>query len=109
MAYKCDFCGKGRTIGKSGAHRYGGKWAMRAVKTTKIWRPNLQTYTIDGVKYRLCTKCIKRVKFEKRLKEKVAKKTAEVKSEIKKVEEKIEKPVVKKVVKKTSKAKSSKK
>jgi ribosomal protein L28 len=72
MALRCDICGKGKTIGTSGAHKYGGKWAMRAIKTTKIWKPNLQNYTVDGKKMKLCTRCIKRIKFE--LKKKLAKK-----------------------------------
>jgi len=80
MALRCDICGKGKTIGKSGAHKYGGKWAMRAVKKTKIWRPNLQNYTVNGKKMKLCTRCIKRVKFEQKKKETLkAEKTAEVK------------------------------
>lgn len=99
MANKCDNCGKGRTIGKSGAHKYGGKWAMRAQKKTKIWKPNLQAYTIDGKKMKLCTKCIKRVKFELKKKELLkSKKPVEVKPVI---EEK--KPKIKKSTKKNSK------
>jgi len=66
MAFKCDICGKGKTIGKSGAHKYGGKWAMRAKKTTRIWKPNLQTYTVNGKKMKLCTRCIKRIKADKK-------------------------------------------
>jgi ribosomal protein L28 len=107
MALRCDFCEKGKTIGKSGAHKYGGKWAMRAIKTTKIWRPNLQNYTLDGVKVRICTKCLKRVKFEQR-KEEEAKKAVKVKPDVPKVEKKVVKPPVKKISKRPSKAKSTK-
>jgi len=64
MALRCDICGKGKTIGKSGAHQYGGKWAMRAQKKTRIWKPNLQTYTVNGKKMKLCTRCIKKIKKE---------------------------------------------
>ena len=101
MALRCDNCGKGRTIGKSGAHKYGGKWAMRAVKKTKIWKPNLQSFTVNGKKMKLCTKCIKRVKFEQR---KRAEKLAQIKKipEIKPIEKKLTKPI-KKTAKKTSK------
>lgn len=107
MAFKCDLCGKGRTIGKSGAHKYGGKWAMRAIKTTKIWKPNLQSYTVDGVKVKVCTKCIKRMKFEQKKGEE-AKKAIEVKPDVPKVEEKIEKSTVKKISKRSPKAKATK-
>ncbi len=104
MANRCDNCGKGRTIGKSGAHKYGGKWAMRAVKKTKIWKPNLQSFTVNGKKMKLCTKCIKRIKFDQR---KRAEKPAQLKkiAEVKPVEKKLAKPAktTKKTSKKTSK------
>lgn len=57
------------------------------------------------MKFRLCAKCIKRLKFDQKKKDEMVKKATEAKPEIKKVEEKIGKPVVKK----TSRAKSSKK
>jgi len=99
MAYKCDICGKGKTIGKSGAHKYGGKWAMRAQKKTKIWKPNLQNYTVNGKKMKLCTRCIKRVKFEQKKKELLkSEKPVEAKPV---VEEK--KPKVKRATKKSTK------
>ena len=74
MANRCDLCDKKRRIGKSGAHKYGGKWAMRAQKKTKIWKPNVQQFTVNGKKMKLCTKCIKRVKFELKKKEEKNKK-----------------------------------
>ena len=99
MAYKCDICGKGKTVGKSGAHKYGGKWAMRAQKKTKTWRPNLQNYTVNGKKMKLCTRCIKRVKFEQKKKELLkSEKPVEAKPV---VEEK--KPKVKRATKKSTK------
>jgi len=102
MAQKCDLCEKKKTLGVSGAHQYGGNWAMRAPKKTKIWKPNLQSYTLNGKKMKLCTRCIKRVKFElRKLEEKKAakaEKSVEVKTEVK---EKVTKK--KRVPKKTSK------
>lgn len=74
MAMRCDICGKGKTTGKSGAHQYGGGWAMRAQKTKKTWKPNLQPYTIDGVMMKLCTRCLKW--FKKQKKDILLKKTA---------------------------------
>ena len=62
----CDICKKGSLIQKSGAHQYGGGWAMRATKKRKVWQVNLHSVkvTIDGVRktMRLCTKCLRRVK-----------------------------------------------
>jgi large subunit ribosomal protein L28 len=77
----CQSCGKGTVIGKSGVHRYGGGWARRAQKTTRVWKPNLHRakITIDGKTKTvwLCTKCLRRAK--KGLKE--TKETKEKKEE----------------------------
>lgn len=55
-------------IQKSGAHQYGGGWAMRATKKRKVWQPNLHSVkvTFEGVRQtmRLCTKCLRRVKAQ---------------------------------------------
>lgn len=62
----CEVCGKGSQIQKSGAHQYGGGWAMRATKKRAVWMPNLHTarVTYQGVRktMRLCTRCLRRVK-----------------------------------------------
>lgn len=64
----CDICGKKSVIQKSGAHQYGGGWAMRATKKRKVWQVNLHSakVTVNGVRktLRLCTKCLRRVKTE---------------------------------------------
>lgn len=64
----CQNCGKGTVKGKSGVHRYGGGWARRAQKTSRIWKPNLHQakLTIDGKTktFLLCTKCLRRAKKE---------------------------------------------
>lgn len=64
----CEICGKGSQIQKSGAHQYGGGWAMRATKKRAVWRPNLHTSKVTylGVRrtMRLCTRCLRRVKAE---------------------------------------------
>lgn len=56
-------------IQKSGAHQYGGGWAMRATKKRRVWLPNLHSakVTYNGVRrtMRLCTKCLRRVKSPK--------------------------------------------
>lgn len=68
----CEICGKGSIIQKSGAHRYGGGWAMRAPKTRRVWRPNLQTARLKAngnfKRMLLCTKCLRR---EKKKEEKI--------------------------------------
>jgi len=62
----CDVCNKGTVIQQSGAHQYGGGWAMRATKKRKVWQINLHNakVTYKGVRQtmRLCTKCLRRVK-----------------------------------------------
>lgn len=71
----CEVCGKKSIIQKSGAHQYGGGWAMRATKKRKVWEPNLHSVKVtylpagrqgQGVRktMRLCTKCLRRVKAQ---------------------------------------------
>ena len=66
----CDICKKGSLIQKSGAHQYGGGWAMRATKKRKVWQVNLHNVkaTYKGVrqKMRLCTKCLRMVRLERK-------------------------------------------
>jgi len=37
---------------------------MRAQEKPRLWNPNLQSYTLNGEKVKLCTRCIKKIKFE---------------------------------------------
>lgn len=64
----CQICGKGSMIQKSGAHQYGGGWAMRAMKTRAVWAANLHKVKVDYMgKHQtmtLCSKCLRRVKSE---------------------------------------------
>ncbi|OGD95549.1 hypothetical protein A3F02_01110 [Candidatus Curtissbacteria bacterium RIFCSPHIGHO2_12_FULL_38_9b] len=64
----CEICGKKSLIQKSGAHQYGGGWAMRATKKRRVWQPNLHNVkaTYNGVRQtmRLCTKCLRKVKVQ---------------------------------------------
>ena len=68
----CEICKKGSLIQKSGAHQYGGGWAMRAAKKRAVWQVNLHSVkvTYQGVRktMRLCTKCLRRVKNQMQLK-----------------------------------------
>ena len=64
----CEVCKKKSLIQKSGAHQYGGGWAMRATKKRFEKRVNLHSAKVNykGVRrtMRLCTKCLRRVKEE---------------------------------------------
>ena len=67
----CFHCKKGTMLGRSHTHHRGvagGRWKKRAPKTNRTFKANLQRVTIlDGKKkrqVRLCTKCIKRIKFD---------------------------------------------
>ena len=84
----CQICSKGSLIQKSGAHQYGGGWAMRATKKRAVWQVNLHSVKVTylGVRrtMRLCTKCLRRVKSH----------SVESKSKVEK-EEKLIMPVVK--------------
>ena len=55
-------------IQKSGAHQYGGGWAMRATKKRVVFKVNLHsvkvTYQGRRQTMRLCTKCLRKVKSE---------------------------------------------
>ena len=72
----CAICKRGSLIQKSGAHQYGGGWAMRATKKRAVWQVNLHSakVTYQGVRktMRLCTKCLRRVKSQ--MQPKIAKK-----------------------------------
>jgi len=64
----CEICGKKSMIQQSGAHQYGGGWAMRATKKRHVWMVNLHSVKVThkGVRktMRLCSKCLRRVKGE---------------------------------------------
>jgi large subunit ribosomal protein L28 len=69
MAMKCDFCGKGRMVGRQHRHHKGvagGRWLKRAPKTQRIFLPNLHVarVVINGVKkkVKLCTRCLRKAK-----------------------------------------------
>jgi ribosomal protein L28 len=70
MANICYICGKKAVFGSSQKHRRGvaGKrWKNRVTATPRMFRPNLQPYTIEvagkPTRVTLCAKCIKRQKF----------------------------------------------
>ena len=73
MAVICDMCGKGRMVGKQHKHHpgvAGGRWKRRAPKTQKIFKPNLHWARVGVAgamqRIRLCTKCLRIVKQDKK-------------------------------------------
>lgn len=63
----CTLCGKTTKIGMDTTHKHGGQWAMRAPRTQKLWRSNLQVARVEiagrGVrKMKFCIKCLRLVK-----------------------------------------------
>ena len=64
----CEVCGKKSMIQQSGAHQYGGGWAMRATKKRRVWKVNLHSvkvlYQGKTQTMRLCSKCLRKVKGE---------------------------------------------
>ncbi len=88
MAYRCDYCHKGRLYGHAVSH------AKRRLK--RLFKPNLQKLTVflnrkSSLKVKFCTKCIKRLKKDGRLGNFFLKKTPKAVSVVKKVKEKTEK------------------
>jgi large subunit ribosomal protein L28 len=63
MATTCAVCGKGAQFGRNIRHVHSGSWALRAPRTLRTFKPNLQTVrtSINGtpLKLSVCTKCIK--------------------------------------------------
>ena len=75
MAKRCDLCGRGATAGASRSHS--------KIKTLKRQNINLQSKTVDGVKLKVCTSCIRTIaKLERVRLEKMAKAKAGVKGKI---------------------------
>lgn len=65
MAFACDNCGKGITVGRTSSHARGvaGKrWKKRAQKTSRLFKPNIQMY----MSQKLCTDCISKLKNPKK-------------------------------------------
>ncbi len=63
MANVCAICGKGVQHGQNIRHRHSGAWALRAQRTKRVWKPNLQNVRalVNGKpsRIRVCTSCIK--------------------------------------------------
>ena len=67
MSNRCPICDKKTLTGRSSKHHRGvaGKqWLKRAQVTPRTFKPNLQWANIEGVRLRVCTKCLKLIKKE---------------------------------------------
>lgn len=65
MSNRCLLCDKKIQIGISSRHHRGvagSQWLKRAQKTKRSFKPNLQWSTIDGVRIKVCAKCLKLIK-----------------------------------------------
>ncbi len=62
MAKKCDLCGRSSTRGASRSHS--------KIRTLKRQNINLQSLTIDGIKVKACTACMRTMNKPKRVKAK---------------------------------------
>lgn len=67
MARVCEVCGKGTGSGQNIRHVHSGAWALRAPRTKRKFRPNLQTVTIKVKgrtrRLKVCSKCMRSRKF----------------------------------------------
>lgn len=63
MATQCAICGKGSQYGRNIRHVHSGSWALRAPRTQRIYKPNLQSVRANvggtAVRLKVCTKCLK--------------------------------------------------
>lgn len=61
MSFKCDVCGKGKTVGMKVSHSH--------IRTKKTWSPNLQPVKaiVNGTptRLRVCTRCLRSGKVQK--------------------------------------------
>jgi ribosomal protein L28 len=62
MAKKCDLCGRGATRGASRSHS--------KIRTLRRQNINLQSLTIEGVKMKVCTSCLRTMNKPERIKTK---------------------------------------
>jgi large subunit ribosomal protein L28 len=63
MANTCSVCGKGAMRGQNIRHRHSGAWALRAPRTKREFKPNLQSVKTSQngttARVKACAKCIK--------------------------------------------------
>ena len=65
MSYRCSICDKKTHVGRRSRHHRGvaGKqWLKRAQVTKRTFKPNLQWANIEGIRLKVCAKCLKLIK-----------------------------------------------
>ena len=65
MSNRCAICDKKTQAGRSSRHHRGvaGKqWLKRAQVTKRTFKPNLQWTNVDGIRLRVCAKCLKLIR-----------------------------------------------
>jgi len=88
MAKKCDLCGRSATKGASRSHS--------KIKTLKKQHINLQAKQMNGVKFKLCTSCLRTMDKPKRVKTPRKPVAQAIKKNVRKAAKKLVKKVVKK-------------
>lgn len=60
---RCEECGKSTQFGRSIQYHHGGKWARRAHKTNRVFKPNVHKQMVfkggEMVRMNVCTRCIR--------------------------------------------------
>ena len=63
MANTCSVCGKGAMSGQNIRHPHSGAWALRAPRTKRLFKPNLQSVKTVAAgstkRVKVCAKCLK--------------------------------------------------
>lgn len=63
MANVCSVCNKGTLSGQNIRHVHSGQWALRAPRTKRRFKPNLQAVRTmvagTSLRVKVCTKCLK--------------------------------------------------
>jgi len=63
----CQICDKKPVVGTKGRHIHSGKWKLRAPKTKRLFKPNLQKVTFSGTQLEICTSCMRTLAKEPRV------------------------------------------
>ena len=60
---RCEECGKSTQFGRSIQYGHGGKWARRAQKTNRPFKPNVHRQMVykngQMVRMSICTRCLR--------------------------------------------------
>jgi len=66
---QCEVCGKGPQFGQNIRHVHSGSWELKAQRTKRRWKPNIQSARIQSGgatrKIKICVKCLKAGKIQR--------------------------------------------